>query len=66
MVPFLLLMDIWVASSLVLLKIVLITIYNSQDIETPKCPLLDEWGQMDKEDVVYYMYPHIHIYTCTY
>ena len=41
-------------------------IYNSQDMETPKCPLLDEWGQMDKEDVVYYMYPHIHIYTCTY
>ena len=43
MVPFLLLMDIWVASSLVLLKIVLITIYNSQDIETPKYPLTDKW-----------------------
>ena len=43
MLLFLLSMDIWVASSLMLLKIVLITIYNSQDMETPKCPLTDKW-----------------------
>ena len=28
---------------MMLLKIVLITIYNSQDMETPKCPLTDKW-----------------------